>query len=718
MLVPGPIQTGMPFVVTENKRDDQSSVLSAPERPIRSQEEDELSRGPFVRRLSDALINPDTKRSNGVVLGITGQWGSGKSSILNLLFNFIDHHYPDALIVRFDPWLVSGCDDLISQFFSELLGTINESPRLKDRLADIAGKLCTYGETVVPLVELVAPGFLAKIFGAGFQVAQKTLARDRSLHAQRADLLTALNDVDVPIVVFIDELDRVEDDEIKAVAQLVRSVMDFPNISYVLAYDAERVIQALGSGTNDAEIEERGRSYLEKIVQFQIPLPIILDQEITQLINAALRPLQSGIQIPENWQNIERYKEILDILVPDVISTPRDVKRLIGTYHVVRSAVGVEADWIDLIGLSALMIKAPKFIERLKRNPQAIVEDPITQKGYSKRFDKKITNEERLKEFAPQNESGEGVRALLQHLFPAFAEHQFADRPSADSVCMRRPLLTALRFGLLPGVISREKMDDIVREQPSDLAITLREFHENDRLDSFLERLEETYRDLPSINHELFWQGVSLFLRKDDNRWMSSYSVMFEVVRAFSELFLSRDRTSNSFQTLRERIFNNLVASDDVELIAHILRAHIHEYGIFGFKKSPSTSKTMFLAPDIVEKFARELSEGYREKHLQQNWLRNLWSLQPVFTMKDTEIWDDACRVRMDELMSDNAALDCFALMFFAPGYSTERTTVEKLVNLESFMTRVSERLVDKTINEAHETVQISLRRVIEELGR
>lgn len=548
-------------------------------------------------------------------------------------------------------------------------------------------------------------------------MAQKTLARDRSLHGQRADLLEALNDVDVPIVVFIDELDRVEDDEIKAVAQLVRSVVDFPNISYVLAYDAERVIQALGSGTKDEKIEERGRSYLEKIVQFQIPLPIILDQEITQLVNAALRPLQSEFQIPENWQNIERYQEFLDLLVPDVIGTPRDVKRLIGTYYVVRSAVGVEADWIDLIGLSALMVKAPKFIERLKRNPQAIVEDPITQKGHSKRFYKKITHEERLKEFAPQNENGEGVRALLQHLFPAFAKLQFADRPSADSICMRRPLLTALRFGLLPGVISREEMDDIVQEQPSDLAITLREFHENDRLGSFLERLEETYRDLPSINHELFWQGVSLFLRKDDNRWMSSYSVMHGVVRAFAELFLSRDRTSDSFQTLRVRIFNNLVAGDDVELTAHILRTHIHEYGIFGFEKSPSTSKTMFLAPDIVEKFARELSEGYRERHLQQNWLRNLWSLHPVYTMKDTEIWDDACRARMDELMSDNAALDCFALMFFAPGYLTERTTVEKLVNLESFMTRVSGRLGDKTISEAHETVQISLRRVIEELG-
>jgi hypothetical protein len=54
--------------------------------------------------------------------------------------------------------------------------------------------------------------------------------------------------VDVPIIALIDELDRVEDEEIRTVAQLVRSVADFPGISYVLAYDSKRVIQALGAG--------------------------------------------------------------------------------------------------------------------------------------------------------------------------------------------------------------------------------------------------------------------------------------------------------------------------------------------------------------------------------------------------------------------------------------------------------------------------------------
>jgi predicted KAP-like P-loop ATPase len=89
-----------------------------------------------------------------------------------------------------------------------------------------------------------------------------------------------LGAIDVPIVVLVDEVDRVEDDEIRSIAQLVRSVADFPGISYVLAYDPKRVIQALGGAEKDDTLRDergRGRAYLEKIVQLQIPLPVTFD---------------------------------------------------------------------------------------------------------------------------------------------------------------------------------------------------------------------------------------------------------------------------------------------------------------------------------------------------------------------------------------------------------------------------------------------------------
>ncbi len=126
--------------VGESDLDTLPNLVAAPERPIASADEDELDRGGLVDRLCSALINPKTDRATGVVIGITGDWGSGKSSVLNLLDARIKKQdkYPNALIVRFDPWLVSGRDDLIAQFFSELVGTINGTPNIAERARQLA----------------------------------------------------------------------------------------------------------------------------------------------------------------------------------------------------------------------------------------------------------------------------------------------------------------------------------------------------------------------------------------------------------------------------------------------------------------------------------------------------------------------------------------------------------------------------------------------------
>jgi predicted KAP-like P-loop ATPase len=240
--------------------------LSAPERPIESKSDDKLERGRFIERLASALVNSETQKSTGVVVGITGSWGSGKSSLLNLLKEHLREAYPNALVVSFDPWHVSARNDLIVDFFGELIGTINADENRRIRFRALSAIIAQYGAQLAPLSNLITPG-LGAILSGGFGAAEKVLSKKQSLSALRARLIVELREVSAPVVVLIDELDRVEDDEIRTVAQLVRSVLDFPAISYVLAYDPERVMQALGSGATESVRLERGRAYLEKIVQ-------------------------------------------------------------------------------------------------------------------------------------------------------------------------------------------------------------------------------------------------------------------------------------------------------------------------------------------------------------------------------------------------------------------------------------------------------------------
>lgn len=252
-----------------------TSLPTGPERPIQTHKEDKLERVRFIERLASALVNPDTKKATGVVVGIAGPWGSGKSSILNLLQEHLKERYEHALIVRFDPWLVSGRNDLISEFLGELIGTIMADDKRAKKFKKLGATIAQYGAQLSPAGNFLVPG-LGSAASGGFKALEKALSNKESLGELRSKLMQELRELSAPVVVLIDEIDRVEDDEIRTVAQLVRSVADFPGISYVLAYDPERVVQALGADAPEAERDARGRGYLEKIVQLQIPLPVTL----------------------------------------------------------------------------------------------------------------------------------------------------------------------------------------------------------------------------------------------------------------------------------------------------------------------------------------------------------------------------------------------------------------------------------------------------------
>src|SRR5262249_31762980 len=134
--------------------------------------------------------------------------------------------------------------------------------------------------------------------------AKARLAGEESLNDLRTRLNAELGKAPVPIVALIDEIDRVGGGEGRTGAQLGRSVADFPALSYVLAYDPERIVQALGANAPDERRDERGHAYLEKIVQLQIPLPETLSEEIARLLLAELAVLRDEVRLPDNFHSI------------------------------------------------------------------------------------------------------------------------------------------------------------------------------------------------------------------------------------------------------------------------------------------------------------------------------------------------------------------------------------------------------------------------------
>ena len=94
-----------------------------PDNPISTKEKDLLHRYPLASRIA-TIIN----RFNGdesLVIGIEGEWGSGKTSFINLILN--DLKSTNSLIIKFNPWNFSDQNELIKDFFNSIIDTFKQT---------------------------------------------------------------------------------------------------------------------------------------------------------------------------------------------------------------------------------------------------------------------------------------------------------------------------------------------------------------------------------------------------------------------------------------------------------------------------------------------------------------------------------------------------------------------------------------------------------------
>jgi predicted KAP-like P-loop ATPase len=226
--------------------DPAASVIDGADAPIRSLGEDRLGRRSFAQALAAEIMAAPVSR--GYVMGLTGPWGSGKTSILNMTVDALEDR---AIVVHFNPWMFSGAEALVSSFFGEIGKQL--AKKKEEKLKKIASKLATYGHVLSPLAALAGAGNAVQ----GATAILQALSAEPSVFEQRQELRTMLEGLDKRLIVVVDDVDRLRPGEVLDIVRLVRLVGDFPNTLYLLAFDRRRVEECLGEGD-----PQRGRAYL------------------------------------------------------------------------------------------------------------------------------------------------------------------------------------------------------------------------------------------------------------------------------------------------------------------------------------------------------------------------------------------------------------------------------------------------------------------------
>ena len=259
----------------------------------------------YAETLVKKLKNTDLSKESFAV-GITGEWGSGKSTFLNTMKKEIKKE-DFAEIVEFNPWLCNSPEQVTQDFFATLINEL--SPKHSTLSRDI--------NKYAKLLNKIAKPSLS-IFGIDLDLTPG----DDSLDELKENISKKLAKLPKKVVILIDDTDRLEGNEVFEILRLIRNTADFKNVIYIATYDKEYVTDVLKVN----KIKDPS-AYLEKIFQVEVHL---LKVEGSELWDMLMKEIEANISQGYNViRNIYSYTEITKRkeLIIQVLGTFRRIKR-------------------------------------------------------------------------------------------------------------------------------------------------------------------------------------------------------------------------------------------------------------------------------------------------------------------------------------------------------------------------------------------------------
>ncbi len=711
------------------------------ERPIETERDDRLLHKELVARLLGALFDPEG-RATGIVLGLAGASGSGKSSVLNMVAERTEQHHPAAVVIRFNPSLANPRNGLVHAFFTEAMAALETSAKSPscqrpEKLKSLGQALFRYAKRVAPADNiLLCDGGAA---AAGLDTMRQSPPGGEALHHMRAELVRELDESGVDVVVVIDEVDRLEEREVDVVARLVHLVANFERFSYLLAYDPDRIVRALGKNNGDS-----GRAALETLAHLQVTLPPALPRQIRRLLNQRF-----GELVEEPDEHRQRLSQLLIILVPSILGTVRDAKRLLAGFEMLYRPLRLEVDEVDLLGWAAVQVKYPDveqtfrhrqeqivglasnlfgeaLLDRMLTSPRAVAVDVTVKSPLG------AAEELWLEESAERLISGPVVRPLqrlIEFLFKTPAETR---KDPINAINAALPLAKTLAYGTLIDAGEAEDaaphpryVEMIGALGDRDGAALTGALREADRKGSLAEYLVALYgcghRVHPRFaDHDWplaeIWSAFSDFAepvpaltdppRDRPNRWLAKF---------ISGPYLHRLADRRRFLKPNVDILREWITGGRFVLAGHLLEVQMKLE--LEQPDQPAPIAPFLMAKDIAP-LCNELAGACRAALHAGTLLETIADIACLRAILRgaPDIWDDDCRRKMDETLTRPELLDRFIWYCFSatePDAAAAQAAA-LVADRDALRTAVVERLKDavempEQIRHAHQIAAAKL---------
>lgn len=252
-------------------------------------------------------------------IGINAVWGYGKSSFLHRLKSQYIAKHPKSIVFWYRIWKNKGSNAIIENFFDELKNN------LKPYSGEISNDIDKYVDSILSLSNTD----LKKLndFGKSFFIENETL---ESFYSDINDIIKT---IDRQIIILLDDLDRLEKEEIMNTLKLIRTLSDFDNVIFIAGYDRQYITDT---------IDIKKANYLDKIFNVEINLlpfnPELISNELFRIIDVNFPRSNSNEDETELYtvfKNLfdDSYIYNQNISLEAIIPSNNDLENVISSNH-------------------------------------------------------------------------------------------------------------------------------------------------------------------------------------------------------------------------------------------------------------------------------------------------------------------------------------------------------------------------------------------------
>ncbi|GEO04459.1 hypothetical protein AAE02nite_21230 [Adhaeribacter aerolatus] len=179
--------------------------------PLNPNKQDDLGYNTFAKIIAERIES--THLEKAFAIGVNAKWGMGKTSFFNLIKQNLSSE--ENIIIDFNSWNSSSPKSIIQDFFDTL------QDELRKYYSSLAHELRKYSDKLIALSD--------NNITQSIKATAGILIGDNSINSLHQEINIKLKKIDKKIIIFVDDLDRLDKSEIIEVMRLIRNTANFYN---------------------------------------------------------------------------------------------------------------------------------------------------------------------------------------------------------------------------------------------------------------------------------------------------------------------------------------------------------------------------------------------------------------------------------------------------------------------------------------------------------